>query len=59
MYAAGPAAVDTVIVDGKVIVDRGRITTLDARVVLAEARAAAGRLARRAGLASLAAQNGE
>jgi 5-methylthioadenosine/S-adenosylhomocysteine deaminase len=57
VYAAGPAAVDTVIVDGKVVVDRGRITTLDAQVVMAEARAAAGRLARRAGLASL--QNGE
>jgi 5-methylthioadenosine/S-adenosylhomocysteine deaminase len=59
VYAAGPAAVDTVLVDGKVIVDRGRIATLDAPAVMAEARAAAGRLARRAGLASLAARDGE
>ena len=53
VYAAGPAAVDTVIVDGRVIVDSGRMTTLDVSTVLAEARAAAGRLASRAGLASL------
>jgi 5-methylthioadenosine/S-adenosylhomocysteine deaminase len=53
VYAAGPAAVDTVIVDGHVIVEQGRMTTLDGPTVLAEARAAAGRLASRAGLASL------
>jgi len=53
VYAAGPAAVDTVIVDGRVIVDRGRMQTFDATAALAEARAAAGRLAARAGFASL------
>jgi 5-methylthioadenosine/S-adenosylhomocysteine deaminase len=53
VYAAGPAAVDTVIVDGRVIVDQGRMETLDASTLLAEARTAAGRLASRAGLASL------
>jgi 5-methylthioadenosine/S-adenosylhomocysteine deaminase len=55
VYAAGPAAVDSVIVDGRVIVDQGHMTTLDASTLLAEARAAAGRLASRAGLASLTA----
>jgi hypothetical protein len=48
-----------VIVDGKVIVERGCVSTLDPQAVMAEARAAAGRLARRAGLPSLAAQNGD
>jgi 5-methylthioadenosine/S-adenosylhomocysteine deaminase len=55
VYAAGPAAVDTVIVDGRVVVDQGRLHTLDAQAVLEEARAAARRLALRAGLASLTA----
>lgn len=55
VYAAGPAAVDTVIVDGRVIVDQGRMTTLDAATLLLDARAAARRLAARAGLASLTA----
>jgi 5-methylthioadenosine/S-adenosylhomocysteine deaminase len=53
VYAAGPAAVDTVIVDGQVVVHQGRVRTLDGPAVLAEARAAAARLATRAGLASL------
>jgi 5-methylthioadenosine/S-adenosylhomocysteine deaminase len=59
VYAAGPAAVDTVIVDGRMVVDRGRMCTLDAQAVMAEARAAAGRLARQAGLASLRAGKAE
>jgi len=54
VYAAGPAAVDTVIVDGRMVVDRGRMCTLDAEAVMAEAREAAARLARQAGFASLA-----
>jgi 5-methylthioadenosine/S-adenosylhomocysteine deaminase len=53
VYAAGPAVVDTVIADGRVIVDRGRMLTLDTSAVLAEARTAAARLAARAGLMSL------
>lgn len=50
VYAAGPATVNTVIVDGRVIVDKGRMHTLDGPAVLAEAREAANRLATRAGL---------
>jgi hypothetical protein len=46
--------VDTVIVDGRVVVNQARMCTLDGPAVMAEARAAAGRLAGRAGLASLA-----
>ncbi|MBI1734601.1 MAG: amidohydrolase [Candidatus Rokubacteria bacterium] len=55
VYAASPAAVDTVIVDGRIVVHEGRIQTLDDRSVLAEARAAAQRLATRAGVPSLTA----
>jgi 5-methylthioadenosine/S-adenosylhomocysteine deaminase len=55
VYAAGPAAVDTVIVDGQLVVDHGRMQTLDAPSVLIDARAAAQRLAARAGVPSLTA----
>jgi 5-methylthioadenosine/S-adenosylhomocysteine deaminase len=49
VYAAGSGAVDTVIVDGRVVVEQGRMLTLAIPTVLAEARDAAGRLAARAG----------
>jgi hypothetical protein len=53
MLVVRGVAVDTVIVDGRVVVHEGRIQTMDGRSVLAQARAAAERLATRAGVSSL------
>ncbi|MBC7779558.1 MAG: amidohydrolase, partial [Proteobacteria bacterium] len=38
VFAETGASVDTVIVDGRVVVEGGRITAFDAEAVLAEAR---------------------
>lgn len=50
VYSANGASVKTVIVDGQVIVRDGRMQTLDESKLLDEAREAAERIARRAGL---------
>ena len=50
VYSAVPGCVDLVIVDGQVVVEGGRVRTLDARDVVSNARAAALRIARAAGL---------
>jgi 5-methylthioadenosine/S-adenosylhomocysteine deaminase len=47
VYSATAAAVDTVIVDGRVLMDGRRVLTLDADAVVADARAAASRLVAR------------
>ena len=51
VYSAGPGCVDLVVVDGEVLVEGGPVRTLDANEVLRDARAAAERIARAAGLA--------
>jgi 5-methylthioadenosine/S-adenosylhomocysteine deaminase len=50
VYSAAAAAVDTVVVDGRVLVDGGRVTSLDVSAVLAEAASVGDRLRRQAGL---------
>ena len=47
VYSATAGAVDTVIVDGRVLMEGRRVQTLDAGAVVAEARAAAARLVTR------------
>lgn len=49
MYASRSKSVDTVIVDGRVVLDRGRITTLDERAAYAEIRRASAALLDRMG----------
>ena len=50
VYNANGPDVHTVIVDGRILLDAGRVTTLDEGVLLAECRAAARRLLERAGV---------
>ena len=51
VYSALAGAVETVVVDGRVIMDKGRVLTLDAGAVMEEAGAAAPRMAMNAGIA--------
>jgi cytosine/adenosine deaminase-related metal-dependent hydrolase len=55
-FAAQPANVDTVVVDGRVLKRDGRLTSLDAREVVREASAALERVLARAGGAGGAAR---
>lgn len=48
VYAASGAEVDTVIVDGRVLVEDGRVTTVDEALVRTEAQTAADALSLRA-----------
>ena len=50
VYNASGPDVDTVIVDGQILLDDGRVTMLDEAALLAECRAAAKRLLTRAGI---------
>jgi cytosine/adenosine deaminase-related metal-dependent hydrolase len=43
VYAETGAAVDTVLVDGRVVLENGRVTTVDERAIWARAQAAADR----------------
>jgi 5-methylthioadenosine/S-adenosylhomocysteine deaminase len=52
VYSALGAEVDTVLIDGRVIVRRGKLQTIDEEALLREAAARARLLARRAGMAS-------
>src|SRR4029077_898196 len=49
VYAETGGAIDTVLVDGRVVLERGRITTVDEDRMYAPAQAAAGRRRRRSG----------
>jgi len=53
VYSAIGDEVETVVVDGRVVVEQGRVTTVDEERVLAEAQAAADALVERAGTARL------
>src|SRR5262249_32791365 len=44
VYSESGAAVDTVLVDGRVVVERGAVTTVDARAVYDQARAIVARI---------------
>ena len=50
VHAADGSSIDTVIVDGKVLVERGVVKTLDEGALLREALPAARRIAERAGV---------
>lgn len=50
VYSASGAAVRTVVIDGRVVLDEGRLTTLDEAVLLAEADAASSRILGRLGI---------
>lgn len=50
VYSAVPGCVELVIVDGQVVVEGGRVQTLDILEVVSDARAAAMRIGRAAGL---------
>jgi 5-methylthioadenosine/S-adenosylhomocysteine deaminase len=50
VYAAEGSSADTVIVDGKVLVEGGIVKTLDEKALIREALAAARRIAERAGV---------
>jgi 5-methylthioadenosine/S-adenosylhomocysteine deaminase len=54
VYGASGADVDTVIVDGRIVVEEGKLQTLDAARLVDDARAAAEDLVNRAGLQQLA-----
>ncbi len=51
VFSAGEQNVETVMVEGRVILEAGHITTVDETALLAEAQAAAQRLVARAGIA--------
>jgi cytosine/adenosine deaminase-related metal-dependent hydrolase len=53
VYSAAGTEVETVVVDGRVVLDHGHLTTLDEDEVRAAAQAAADRLTRRAGTDAL------
>jgi cytosine/adenosine deaminase-related metal-dependent hydrolase len=48
VYSAGAGDVDTVVVDGEILVRDGQLTRLDLRQIYAEANQRAGRLAQAA-----------
>ncbi len=50
VYASGARDVEHVLIDGKPVVERGQLLTLDAERVARQAKSEARRLARRAGL---------
>ena len=50
VYAASGASVDTVIIDGQIVLDRGRFTTIDERDVFAQVEALSRAQVARAGL---------
>jgi 5-methylthioadenosine/S-adenosylhomocysteine deaminase len=52
VYSADGASVDTVLVEGEVLIRGGRLTNIDERALYAEARAVAERVVARAGLRS-------
>lgn len=53
VYTANSADVNTVIVDGEIVLERGKVVGIDEAAVLAEARAAWEAVARRAGVATV------
>jgi 5-methylthioadenosine/S-adenosylhomocysteine deaminase len=50
VYSADGSSVDTVIVDGNILVENGMIKTLDEKALLREATPVAQRIAERAGI---------
>lgn len=50
VYSATPRSLRTVLIDGRVVLDEGRLTTVDEAAVLAEARERAGEIVARSGL---------
>ena len=52
VYCAGPAQVTNVVVDGRILIDDGRVTMVDERQLLVEAEAAARRVFRSVEVAS-------
>jgi 5-methylthioadenosine/S-adenosylhomocysteine deaminase len=53
VYSAAGTEVETVVVDGRVVLDQGHLTTLDEDEVRTAAQMAADRLTRRAGTEAL------
>lgn len=54
VHAANGSHADTVIVDGRILMERGRVLTIDAAALLRESQQVGERVARRAGLSHLA-----